>query len=87
MRFESGIHSDLGKMVGGHVTARQTGHMSDMLWLELLALAGDEGTRNMTGESRICRGASQLRVGLETKWLRGKRRWECAWPRVCIACG
>lgn len=24
--------------------------MSDMLWLELLALAGDEGTRNMTGE-------------------------------------
>jgi len=57
--------------------------MSDMLWLELLALAGDEGTRNMTGESRFYRGASQLGVALETKWLRGKRRWECASGREC----
>lgn len=25
--------------------------MADLLWLELQALAGDEGTRNMSGES------------------------------------
>jgi hypothetical protein len=69
---KSGFHSGCE---GGGARDSTTINMSDMLWLELLALAGDEGTRNMTGELHIGRSASNPGAGLQTWWWRGKRWW------------